>query len=219
MCSRLFAFLALPVLASAGTIVQTGTLVDFHPRLVWPLDHFVSGQKLTHVEATFHVTYGWDVNLMFPEEPGMPLIPPVVVVTEGYARVGSLILPEHPGFRAELRCEFPVTVTTLGGDYYCGGQADFMVAGDPDWPEWSSNSDPLPFGWTYLEATAWCEPGNTEPACWADAFFHDGSAQADYSLTYTYVDPSVPEPGTGALVMASLGVLAIGAWRRGRGSR
>ena len=141
------------------------------------------------------------------------------MVSEGWICADGFINPGGCSLHAEKRCEYRLTESTYTLPP-CEGEADFVVVGDPNESIWSTFDDPpIRFGLTAVYGDAWCEPGGYLH-CSAGVMmpYHD-SAWVDYTLTYTYVDPSVPEPGTGALVMASLGVLAIGAWRRGRGSR
>lgn len=215
MFSKLFALFALPVLASAGTIVQTGHFGGDHTGAFWPLDHFVTGQRLTHVEAAFHLTYRWGVDIIFQTEPGIPLDPPALVVTEGQIGFNSLIIPDGTSLRFQKRCEYRLTESTYSLPS-CEGEADFIVVGDPTWPEWSTFDDPpIPyFGDTAAWGDAWCEGGGYLLCSTGVSMPYYDSSWVDYTLTYTYVDPSVPEPGTGALVMASLGLLAFGAWHR-----
>lgn len=218
MFSKLFALFALPVLASAGTIVQTGFFGGSHSGAFWPLDHFVTGQRLTHVEAAFHLTYGWDVDLILETEPGIPLDPPALVVTEARIGFNSLIIPDGTSLHFEKRCEYRLTETQYGNLPRCEGEADFIVVGDPSWALWSTSDDPPIrfFGQTAAYGDAWCEPGDYLH-CSASAMIPQyGSSRAEYTLTYTYADQSIPEPGTGALAMVSLALLAIGAWRLGR---
>ncbi len=218
MLSKLIALLALPVLASAGTIVQTGYFGGSHSGAFWPLDHFVSGQRLTHVEAAFHLTYGWGVDVIFETEPGIPLDPPALVVSEGRIGVGSLIIPDGTSLHFDKRCEYQLTETQYGYLPRCEGEADFIVVGDPSWDLWSTFDDPpIPyFGLTAAYGDAWCEPGGYLICATSAGIRQFGSSWVDYTLTYTYVDPSVPEPGTGALALLSAAFLALRAWQRRR---
>ena len=218
MFSKLFALFALPVLASAGTIVQTGHFGGSHTGAFWPLDHFVSGQRLTHVEAAFHLTYGWGVDVIFETEPGIPLDPPALVVSEGWIGFNSVIIPDGTSLHFEKRCEYQLTETQYGDLPPCEGEAAFIVVGDPNWALWSTSDDPpVPyFGLTAAYGDAWCEPGG-DLHCSATALItEDGSSWVDYTLTYTYADPSIPEPGTGALALLSAAFLALRAWQRRR---